>query len=1079
MRKLVSMMKVVVLLLLIFSLPSYGQSQTVSGTISDLDKKMPLAGVNVKVVGTTVAAQTNDKGAFTIKANKGQVLLITSVGFETQRVTVSGPTVSVYLKSAVTELDEVVVAMDIKRKSRDLGYSTQVVKGDELKETQRESFLGGLQGRVAGATITPTSGVPGASSTIVLRGFNSMSLNNQPLFVVDGILRDNSTIDAVASVPAAAGQNNTSNDFSNRISDINPADIESITVLKGPEATVLYGSAASNGAIVITTKRAKLTAGKKYNVNYDNSFRFQALQNMPKMFNEYQQGTNGIANPGTFSAFGPKLLPGTQIFDNVGNFFKTSFGQTHNLGVDFGSPKSSYRFSASYYDQTGVVPNTRLQRTNLRLTNSTKIGKYIDITPSIGYTYSVNDKVLKGAGGYLLNLYAWPVTDNASDYLLKNGHKRYLIATNNAADNASLSTSSELDNPFFAVNRNPSQDKTDNFEANLAINYNPLKWLTIAGRFGYNKFNVKGYQYRDPESASQSSINNKGSLDNYWNNTETYNHTITATAKKQLGKFNARLTVGTRWTQNELRYFGVSGTQDSIRSFDSSATGVATRSRLSRSTLYGQGEWNIRNAYQVAGFAEATISFANVIFATGSLAYESSSVLPAANRNYSYPGGSLSIILSDIFPGMKGNIVNYWKLRSSLASTARLPDPYSNQSNFIPTVTSANTPPSNGGLIPVPLQYAFTNANPNLKPEKQNTYEIGTELRMFNDVVSIDAAYYNTLALDQIAQGFRASYGTGFILNTANNSSVRNQGIEITLGIRAMSRKDFDWNIQFNFNHMWNRVLAIPSPIDIAGADYYDASTWLYGNARGGLRPGYTTGTITSFGYRRQDLTPTGANGLASNDGAILVSPLTGLAVNDGTFRVRADRSVWLSLGTLNRFRYKDWSLSFLWDLRVGGDVFNGTNMYLTTLGKSVKTADRLTPRVTTAIVQNGLENTANATANTILVTPYYNNTYYGSTSMPEEDYMERDIKAFRLRDVSLSYQLPQSMMNKSRTLRSLKSVSFFVTCNDLVLFTNYSGADPASNGGNASLRGVGAVGFDYGNIAAPLSFNGGFRVGF
>jgi hypothetical protein len=294
-----------------------------------------------------------------------------------------------------------------------------------------------------------------------------------------------------------------------------------------------------------------------------------------------------------------------------------------------------------------------------------------------------------------------------------------------------------------------------------------------------------------------------------------------------------------------------------------------------------------------------------------------------------------------------------------------------------------------------------------------------------------------------------------------------------------MSRKDFDWNIQFNFNHMWNRVLAIPSPIDIAGADYYDASTWLYGNARGGLRPGYTTGTITSFGYRRQDLTPTGANGLASNDGAILVSPLTGLAVNDGTFRVRADRSVWLSLGTLNRFRYKDWSLSFLWDLRVGGDVFNGTNMYLTTLGKSVKTADRLTPRVTTAIVQNGLENTANATANTILVTPYYNNTYYGSTSMPEEDYMERDIKAFRLRDVSLSYQLPQSMMNKSRTLRSLKSVSFFVTCNDLVLFTNYSGADPASNGGNASLRGVGAVGFDYGNIAAPLSFNGGFRVGF
>jgi hypothetical protein len=237
-----------------------------------------------------------------------------------------------------------------------------------------------------------------------------------------------------------------------------------------------------------------------------------------------------------------------------------------------------------------------------------------------------------------------------------------------------------------------------------------------------------------------------------------------------------------------------------------------------------------------------------------------------------------------------------------------------------------------------PVQYAFTNANPELRPERQETYEIGTEFRLFHDLISVDAAYYNTLAYDQIAQGFRASYGTGFVLNTANNSSVRNQGIEMSLGVKAMRRKDFDWDIQFNFNHMWNRVLAIPASIDVSGGDYYDASTWLYGNARGGLRPGYSTGTISSFGYRRQDLTPTGANGVPSNNGAILIAPTTGLPVNEGFFRVRADRSIWLTLGTINRFRYKDWSLSFLWDLRVGGDVFNATNMYLTTLGKSFKT---------------------------------------------------------------------------------------------------------------------------------------------
>jgi TonB-linked SusC/RagA family outer membrane protein len=1072
MRKIASMMKVVVLLLLIFSLPSYGQSQTVSGKIMDADKKTPLQGVTIKVVGTNVAAQTDAKGAFTIKATKGQTLLISYIGFESQRVTVGTGSVDVSLKSSVTELDEVVVAMDIKRKPRELGYSNQTVKGDDLKETQRESFINGMQGRIAGMTVTQTSGVPGASSSIVLRGFNSLSLNNQPLFVVDGVIKDNSTTDAVNSVPAAAGQNNTSNDFTNRMADLNPNDIESITVLKGPEATVLYGSAASNGAIVITTKRAKLTTGKKLNINYDNSFRMQTLQNIPATFDGYGLGSNGVAGTGTFAAFGPALAPDTKLYDNVGNFFKTAFGQTHNLSADFGTAKSNFRASGSYYDQTGVVPNTRLQRINFRLTNTTKITKNLDVTTSVAYTNTKNNKAFKGAGGYLLNLFLWPATDDARNYLLANGHKRLTLASNlannNANPDAGLTGVAEADNPFFIANRNLSADKTNKYEGNVAINYNPTKWLTVAGRFGVEGYNIAGYQYTDPES-NRLPLANKGSLDNYWTKYLNYNHTITATVKKALGKFNTRLTVGTRWNQSDYQYYGISGTQDSTRSFDSSSTGVATRSRLSRASLYGNENWNLRKNYQIAGFGEATISYNNLIFLTGSLAFESTSVLPAKNRNYSYPGGSLSIIMSDIFPKMKGNLLNYWKLRGSLASTARLPDPYSNQSNFVPTATS--TAP---GVTPV--QYAFTNANPELRPERQETYEIGTEFRLFNDVITVDAAYYNTLAYDQIAQGFRASYGSGFVLNTANNSSVRNQGIEISLGVKALRRKDFDWDIQFNFNHMWNRVLAIPASIDVSGGDYYDASTWLYGNARGGLRPGYSTGTISGFGYRRQDLTPAGANGVAANNGQILVAATTGLPVNDGFFRVRADRSIWLTLGTINRFRYKDWSLSFLWDLRVGGDVFNATNMYLTTLGRSFKTIDRLTPRAVQGVLQNGLENTSTPTQNTIMVTPYYNNNYYGASSMPEEDYMERDIKAFRLRDISVSYTMPQSVL--ARNFRSFKSLSFFLTCNDLVLFTNYSGADPSANGGNASLRGVGAIGFDYGNIAAPLSFNGGFRIG-
>ncbi|MDP3665054.1 MAG: carboxypeptidase-like regulatory domain-containing protein, partial [Sediminibacterium sp.] len=217
MRKIASLMKVVVLLLLIFSLPSYGQSQTVSGTILDADKKIPLAGATVRVVGSTTVAQSNDRGVYTIKASNGQTLLISSVGFETKRVVVNGPQINISLRSEVTELEEVVVAMDIKRKPRELGYSVQKVMGKEIAESQRENFVNSLQGRVAGVTISPTGGQAGASSTVVLRGFNSMALSNQPLFVIDGIIVDNQTVNETSNggsqLGLASDKPNRTNDY--------------------------------------------------------------------------------------------------------------------------------------------------------------------------------------------------------------------------------------------------------------------------------------------------------------------------------------------------------------------------------------------------------------------------------------------------------------------------------------------------------------------------------------------------------------------------------------------------------------------------------------------------------------------------------------------------------------------------------------------------------------------------------------------------------------------------------------------------------------------------------------------------
>ena len=1073
MRKIASMMKVVAMLLFIFSLPSHGQSQTVSGTVQDADKKTPLAGVTIKVTGTNTVAQTNEKGAFTIKASNGQILTVTYVGYESQKYTVTGGGINISLKSQTNELDEVVVAMDIKRKPRELGYSVQKVTGKDIQETQRENFLNSLQGRVAGLTITPTNGMAGASTQIILRGFNSLSLSNQPLFVVDGIILDNSTQDETSNggsqLGLASDRPNRANDYTNRIADINPNDIESVTVLKGPEATALYGSQASSGAIVITTKKARAVAGGKVNLNYDNSFRIQQITRFPQVNNSYSPGSNGVASTNSFNYFGPAYPADTKTYNNVGNFFRTGFSQTHNVGADFGNQVSSFRLSGSYFKQEGVVPRNSYEKYSFRVTNNTKLGKFIELTPSINYTHNLNDRPLRSAGGYLLDLYAWPIDNNASIYLDQNGQRKGAYLT--------TPTGESVDNPFFNANMNHSQDHTDRLVSTLGINANLKSWLVLSGRFGWDTYRTVGYEFMHPESVAPvasgaTSVSVRGSLDNYTRSYSGYNHTITLTANKKFGDFSVRVMAGTMWQDLRTNMWATYGTGlvDSITGlgmykkgvltnngnfnqlvgslYDSTITTPNTRVRLNRN-VYGLP--NYYELLEIANFGEASIGYKNVIFLNYSHRFEGSSLFTAPYRNYNYPAGSVSVILTDIFPSLKrGNVLNYAKLRTSLASTARLPDPYLNQSVFGANYASAVGPANSIG---------YYNNNANLQPERQRTYEVGGEFKMFNNRVSVDAAYYNTLAYNQISEGYRASYATGYILNTQNAATTRNQGVEIALDVTPVRSKDFDWTIRFNFNHMWSKVLALPPSI---AYEYYIADTWLYGNARGGLIRGASTGTITGYGYLR------------NTAGQILISPTTFLPEIDANFKVRGDRTPAFTLGTLNMIRYKSWNLSFLWDLKVGGAIFNGTEEYLTYIGKSQRTADRTKPRVIQGVLDDGLANSAKPTINTIAIQPYYLNTYY--TSMPEEEFIQKNVNWMRLRDLTLSYMFSPKAIRK---IQGLKSFSLFVTGNDLILFTNYKGADPATNGNTALSKGVGGFGFDYGNLPTPLGFNFGLRANF
>ncbi|HEY2720512.1 MAG TPA: TonB-dependent receptor plug domain-containing protein, partial [Chitinophagaceae bacterium] len=435
----------------LFGLSLAAQQKTLTGKVFD-ENNQPLTGATIRVKGTNRAVVTDASGSFSINVSKGETVEITHVGYIGSSEKIGdNATISISLRQSENTMGEVtVVAMDIKRNPRELGYSAQKVTGDQIAGTQRENFLNSLQGRVAGLSITPTSGAAGSSSQIVLRGFNSLTLNNQPLFIVDGIILDNSTLNETSnggtSLGLASDKANRTSDYTNRISDLNPEDIESVTILKGPEATALYGSQASSGAVVITTKKA--TPGKT-SIQYDDNFKVQFVTRYADLNNNYGIGLNGVSSTAPLSAtpgtsivyFGPAYPAGTKKYDNVKNFFRPAFGQTHNVTADFGTKNAGFRLSSSYYDEDGVIPNNDYKKFNVRLANTTKIGKYVSISPTIQYINEINNKPVRGAGGYLLDLYTWPANNDVRNYQTADGYKKTILAPDYFT---------EIDNPFFS-----------------------------------------------------------------------------------------------------------------------------------------------------------------------------------------------------------------------------------------------------------------------------------------------------------------------------------------------------------------------------------------------------------------------------------------------------------------------------------------------------------------------------------------------------------------------------------------------------------------------------------------------------
>lgn len=1025
-------MKKLVLLVPVFMLAFvslWAQQREISGEVSG-QNGTGLPGVTVRVKGTNRGTTTNTNGQYQISASQGEVIEFSSIGYETHEVTVeTSSTINITLQASQAALGEVVVtALGQEQQKRKLGYAVQSISGEAVENTHRDNFVTALQGRVAGLTVTPTSGLPGASTSIRLRGINSIGLGNSPLFIIDGVPVDNSTFSTTSLTSinnSAADYANRRFDFSNRIGDINPNDIESITILKGPEATALYGIDATSGAIVITTKKGK--AGKM-SIDYNAVVTTSKLYRFYETQQEYNKGSEGIYDPGTSFYMGPKIDPSVKRYDNIHHFFRTGVKQQHNLSVSGGSEHLTYRLSTSYLNNKGVVPTTKYERINVSLKASAKISDKLSADASISYIQTDNTKAEKGPTSFLYGLYLWPPYMDVRNYLNPDG-SRLMV-------DPELNPDGEFENPFFAVHRNHFYDKERRSITNVGITYDPLSWLTISGRVGNDAYTTSGMIYYNANSIHGYSFG--GRIDQYTSQKQNiYTHAIVK-AHKDFGKWNSSLLIGNAYYDYKTTTNAQSGENFQVNNFVS----LNVADPLSIQNLTSLVEKRL-----ISVFGEFNIGYANIINLQLTGRNDWTSTLPIGNNHFFYPSANASFAFTEL-PALEnlksGGVFTFGKIRASIAQVGKDAPPYQISPALLPQTTTG------GGFA-----YNFNGPSPFLKPEQTTSHSYGTHLEFFNGRLTFDGEYYKTKSIHQIVPLIRKSYIPGFVLYTINGGSLTNHGLEITVTGRPVATQNLKWDVTFNYAFNRSKLLSLPAGVD----EFYNSDTWLAYNVRNGMRVGHP---LTTF---------TGATWEKNNKGQILINPANGHPYKQVNWDIIGDRNPDFTGGITNSFQWKNFDFSFLFDFRKGGDVYNATELAMYRRGMSIRTLNRETPVIVKGVLKDGLENTAHPTSNTIEITPYYANSssgFYTLTSV-ESDYIEKDINWIRLRDIRIAYTLPHRWFQNQSTIQA---ISIGISSSNLFMITNYLGQDPDVNGTTAATLGSGGSGMDYNAVGVPRVIN-------
>ncbi len=1007
------------------------QTKTITGYVTDIDALDPLPGVSVVVKNTTTGTITDANGKYSINASEGQTLRFSFIGYEIYEVVVGVSTqINIQMKSEAQALGEVVVTAEfgMKRVARAIGSSVQNVKATDIIESGRDNFISALQGRVAGMNVSASSGAPGASTTVVLRSITSISGNNQPLFIVDGIPMNNSTFNPLNLADKGTSFSVRNLDFASRGNDFNPEEIESMTILKGAAAAALYGSDASNGAIIITTKKGSAGKGK---VTYSNSFRWDNAYGYPEMQTKYANGAYGTTNYYYLSRYGGLYPEGTKLYNNVDAIMQTGFTSRHNISVEGGSDKTTIRASASVLDQKGVIKTSDFSRFNLSLSGKSEIRKWLTVEASMQYASTGNNKVPLGISGPLYMSMRWPIVDNMLNYLDGDGSRMRM---------PDYYTDTDLLNPLFGLYKNKLSDESDRVISNFSVNIIPVKNAFVRAQMGWDigmqTFITSTHPYY---------FNNNGGVGIY------------NIAKANFNDLNLNLLTG---YSNEFFDDKISiSAQFGYHQIDNGITNLATTgsryavidfqsiNNVDPLTISSSQTTTTRRLQAIS--AQFELGYNNLAFLTLRGRNDWSSTLPKKNNSYFYPAIEGSFILSELSFIKNIQQINYLKLRSSVAKVGKDAGPL----EIDPQLETTGL--SGGGY-----KYGFTAPNKNLRPEMTTSKEIGFEGRFLNNRINVDYTYFRTHCDDQIVKGFRLSYGTGFILNNMNVGTFETWGWEAHIdGDVLRVSNGIRWNIGLNASSTDSEVVYLPANV----TEYYNPYTWNSGNIRNGIMIGKPVTTLTGRAYTR------------NNAGDILISPTTGLPVIDTGWSVIGNREPKLRFGITTNLSYKDMRLSAMFAGRYKTTVVNGTKRTMMQNGLSWESVNlrEKGPVIFNGVLQDGNENSANPTINTIAVTydTYGLSIYEGN----DEDWLEKGINYLRLQELRFSYNLPLKWLK--RTL--LSNMNVYISGNDLYTWTNYSGIDAVGNTVSAAAGGSGGEGIDVWSLPNPRGFTLGLSVTF